>query len=692
LYDGTEDVCYNGWANNAIKTNDSGAWYIARPDLLPKGGTMHLYLDDYLENDEINSIQGHAIGDNQTTYSFEELIENTDYTVNYDLGYVYIDQTISRNYAVGVVYTTVGGDKIGDDTEGNLTVMLLRSRNQTDVDATWKYQMRNIYLLSSLEGVKNDGFHMGVYTENEDRTMNIYVPESVSAEGISYITYLRLDSNHDDLINGDDETVDLTTGRVLFPYINPFYALTDSIIYEDDGDSHDNTDTNMRMYAVGKIGREQISLNQMNVIKGSVKVVVNYRTLTENVDYIVDYDFGTITMLSEEGKASDANISIDFEYKPIFAIESKSMFGVRAEMKFNDNTRLGSTFIYHSEKVADAPPKIGHENKTQMMADIDGQVTVTPPFMPKLVDLIPLVRTDTESEVSIAGEVAVNLPFIYGNPDEKDDPEAYLEDMESILSTYPLGVTRKGWAPGSAPYGTRLARAEINWWNPTDVYEQDVYEDSLLSDDEKDEKVTLLRCKVMPGGLHMPGVNNRNWGGLMKYIGNQVDFSEKKYIEVMARVEDTSATGTVLLHIDMGDISEDFYTECGGLGVLNTEDGKNGGDKDNVYDYMEDVGLDGIPNGTAGDDPNDDFNNDKVAGEYPHINGTEDNKEFDTEDLDGNGALDTVNRYFEYTLDLAGLQYLESANSKGFRIYRIPLTDVTAYTTYSSTSKSPALD
>ena len=696
LFTGHEEGYPPAYGENAIQT-ENGEWILANPNYLPADGTVKVYLDDFdYSNNEIATIEGHSIDANDTyTYNFEELIEGTDYVVNYDVGYIALNRTIAPQYAIGVVYTNKAGQQVGNSSEANLQVKMLRLSNQVSTSVTWNLEMRNVYKLP-MENVKNDGFTFNVYTANADNTFNFDVPTDVETGtlGRTYIDYLRLDTNADGQINGDDATVNLVGGYVIFPFLRPFDGLGDEIIYEKERESVSYDEYNIKMYATGDIGRDQISLNQMNVLKGSVKVTVNGQSLTENVDYIVDYDFGTITFLTPAGKDPDADIVIDFEYKPIFAVESKTMAGVRAEMKFSDSARLGSTFIYHSERVADKRPKIGNENRTQIMADLDGEISFDPPFMTWLVDKLPLVRTDEDSKLSLSGEVALNLPTIYGNPDKKDDPEAYIDDMESILSMFPFGVTRSGWVQGSEPYNSSLARADMNWWNPPDVYAYEVYEDSLLTEDEQDERVSMLCCKVMPTGLHMPGVQQRYWGGLMKYVGNRLDFSEKKYIEVMVRVDTTkiAPSGPVIMHIDMGDISEDFYTDFGGLGVLNTEDGKNGGEKDGLYDFQEDVGLDGIKTGEPGDDPEDNFDADKVAGEFPYINGTEGNKQLDSEDLDANGNLDTVNRYFDYAIDLNGSSYLESANSKGFRIYRIPLLDSDVYQEVASGTSQPEHD
>jgi len=73
-------------------------------------------------------------------------------------------------------------------------------------------------------------------------------------------------------------------------------------------------------------------------------------------------------MLSTRAKNPDASIKIDYEYLPFFAIESKTLFGTRADWNISDRMKLGGTIIYQSEKVADRNPKIGNENRTLILS------------------------------------------------------------------------------------------------------------------------------------------------------------------------------------------------------------------------------------------------------------------------------------------------------------------------------------
>ena len=685
-----------GWADNAIKTDADGRWILANtaPLFLPdEDAELTLYVDNHIGSDNTLTLSGVEWDDpdyswddnNDTEYDFDILIEGTDYVVDYDTGLIYLNSNLDKRYSLGITYTSVSGKQYGNPAANPVEVKLLRKTNQDKIDNLhyWKLQARNIYSMG-LEGIKADGFGLNVYHENEaDGTFEYTVPDTINFEvlpgdGKYYNDYLRLDADNDHSVTADDNTINLEAGTITFPFIEPFRPLGDAEIYDEEGDSVPQKDTKMRMMVKGEIGRNSIDLG-MNIMPGSVVVKLgpDKTKLVEGVDYIVDYDFGDLTMLSERAKDTSKEIFIDYQYKPIFAIDSKTIMGIRADWDISDNFKLGSTFIYQSEKVKEDHPKIGNENRTVILTDIDGEISYKIPFITRAIDWLPLIRTDAESSISLGAEAAMSLTKIYGSDKQSDKKEAYLEDMEAILDTYPLGINRDSWVPASKPYHVyNYGRAIPNWFNPEEVRAEEVYIPETLASDERNDIIQILALRMKPTNLSNPGMQNLYWSGLMKYIGNEIDYSEKKYIELLVKVNEDHETlekPYVKMHIDLGDVSEDFYTDFGGLGVLNKEERSETG----LFKDAQDIGLDGIPDGELGDDPNDNYDSDVVMvygeEEYPHINGTENNlNELDTEDLNDNGVLNTAEIFYEYSVDLGRDEYLESEYN-GWRLYRIPL-------------------
>lgn len=53
---------------------------------------------------------------------------------------------------------------------------------------------------------------------------------------------------------------------------------------------------------------------------------------------------------------------------------------------------------------------------------------------------------------------------------------------------------------------------------------------ATLTDREKKESVIALAIKVFPANLGIEGSEVWSWGGVMKYLGNQLDFSQKNIL------------------------------------------------------------------------------------------------------------------------------------------------------------------
>lgn len=232
-------------------------------------------------------------------------------------------------------------------------------------------------------------------------------------------------------------------------------------------------------------------------------------------------------------------------------------------------------------------------------------------------------------------------------------------------------IGRSGWSFASSPLADGIQKGLINYFNPSDFYFRDVYEDSLMDESQYDEKIYTLRCKLSENEQSDSTGRGNYWVGVTRYFEDSIDYDGIDYLEIKILDNDDAFPDVpVTMHIDMGKISEDFYEEE--FGVLSSED-QNG---DGLLDYGEDRGFDGIENGDLEDSEWDDYSSDMIYvqgyQEYPNINQSEGNWILDTEDLSNNGLLDTANAYYEYTINLDGQEYLHEVNSKGLKTYRIP--------------------
>ena len=690
-----------GWENNAFKMENGQVLLNAdtfsttpNPDSL-----IYLYYDDGIETeDDLAAITGYNWENpaDTTTYHFDRIY---DFYYDSDLGMIKINQQLDNTSYLGIIYRDRNNNLVGSLEDGaDIGVKLLRSREQDENSETWKYLVQNHYYLGATN-IQNDGFSIEVFDKNNtDNTANYDISSDVQAGSSikSYINYLQLDTNYDDKIDGDDTFVDLTAGILWFPFLRPFNVFE---LYEEGQETSpiytttnfSSTDVNTIIEINGKVGSDYIELPATGILPGSVSIKIDGQELQENVDYMVDYDFGNITLLSEKARLKTSELEIRYEYKPLFSLDNRTLIGLRADLEINENLKFGGTLIYQSEKVQDDRPKIGSENRSMIMSDFDAELSFDPPIFTKIVDLIPFIRTDAESQLNLSAEVAMSIPRIWGN-DDLNPKEAYLEDMESILETYSLGISRPLWTFGSKPVNTAdneniesLNKTEMYWYNDDNYHQEDLY-DNIPEEDAKEE-VTVLTCVVRePEVTGIP-----HWAGMMRYLGNQTDLSEKKYIQLLTRVQNDDQDDPVYLHLDLGKkIDEDFYTINGGENVKNSEDvNPTNGELDPGEDYGLDntKGADG--DNIEGDDGNDDYDSDtKINGTYPYVNGTEGNGKLDTEDLNRNGVLDQINIYAEYEVQLNDLSeyYINSTGLQDWQMYRIPIDEFSSVNEIDSDS------
>ena len=685
---------------------------VKKDSLMPLNGTVRVFLHNGGNFDPINDIIGHSIydTDGDTLYYFQELEAMNDFYIDY-LNSPYIitfKKHISNFDVIGIVYETESYI-IGDAASDTIEVKLIK-KNYTSSgfpeEVLWDYQMKNRYDLGA-QNIEKDDFEVKIYQ---------YGSSGEKIEGVvidtvyqTYVELMGLDRNNDGQVNGyDDQSgglIDLTAGIINFPYLKPFDSSTFEYINSElshlgNDNIYDELNPDPTEYAPFYISVKMkrsssyVDLGYINIIQNSEKVYVNEELMNKGTDYAIDYMSGTVTLKGAAAADPNADVKIDFEYEPFFTLDKKSMMGFRADYEFNKNVGIGATFMYESETVKDKHPQIGGEPQKIIVGDIDGNISFDNiPFLTNLVDKIPLVKTNAKSSLELSGEVAMNIP----TPNATDNKEAYLDDMESSVEKFSLGINRTSWSFASWPAKIDTSgnnrsnasnRGNFKWYNPNEaVRAGDIYEE--ISEQEKREYVTILECKL-------DTLENEDqsqcWGGIMKAFGStSMDFSEKKYLEIMINAKD-AVTGDSLF-VDLGYISEDFYPIMNPNGKLDKEDGLVF--EDGSLDLGEDLGLDRVEgadpspaknhfeDGTEDvDDGNDDYDYVTDSDGYDKINGTENNGKLDSEDLDGSGgnSPDTNNEYFQYAINLENINNeIQISEKNGWKFLRIPLQDSTFY-------------
>ena len=670
-------------------------------DKMPKDGSVRIFIDD--GRVDPSDFTGYDLDGNE--YKFYELTDpineflidyiNSPYMIQFGVG-------ISDNFAIGVIYEENSGKKWGSWPQGgNLEVKMIKKNynvpNDDLPEALWGYQIKNIYSLGG-KNIDPQGFEIKIFYEdpNDEGIKKYSIADSNNVQH-KFIDILNLDTNGDGVVNGSDETIDLEAGTAQFLMWEPFQPHWFSEYSDDLGNpmvynerNPDPTEDNYNPFYLSvksnTVG-STINLGHINIIEGSEKVYVDGVLMKKGTDYDIDYFGGTVRLKGDAASDPNADVKVDFEYEPFLSMDKKSMFGFRTDYEFNNNAKIGATFMYEGGSSDNKHVRVGAEPTKIFIGDIDGSVKAELPFVTNLVNMIPLVKTNKTSTLSLSGEVAMNIP----DPNATDNNEAYIDDMEAINETFSIGISRTEYVFASHPIGidslmadtlvTLISRGDLSWYNPHNVFQKkDIYPD--LPTDEGREYVSVLECKLEPL-TPLP-----SWGGIMKSFGRTAeDFSKKRYLEITIKADDAEIGDS--LFIDLGTMTEDYYPILKPNGVLNYEDLN----QDGVLDAGEDVGLDNVQgtdpvppkNHDEDDEPgiddgNDDYNYTAGSSTYSGINGDEGNGRLDTEDLNKNFVLDTKNNYFQYAIDLKNIDpEILISEYNDWKFIRIPLQDSTYF-------------
>ena len=426
---------------------------------------------------------GYKNGTDYEKYENARLLRPSEFTLNPQLGYISLNSALNPDniLAVSFQYTLDGavyqvGEFSTDGVSGQdaLYVKLLKGTTIDTKLPTWDLMMKNVYSLGAFNISPTD-FYLNIYYLNPATGVEIpFLPEGAPS-GKPLIGVLNVDKLNGldqpspdgvfDFINGI--TINSNNGRVYFPVLEPFgshlrsqfndpilankYAydslyVTTQVLAEQDANKN-------RFKIRGQYSSSSssdISLNSMNVPEGSVKVTAGGATLTENVDYTVDYNLGRVKIINDGILQSGTPIKITLESQSLFNIQTKTLMGTRLDYKINDNFNIGGTILRLSEKPLTQKVSIGDEPINNTIWGLDINYSHDIPFLTRWVDKLPIYSTKAKSTITLEGEFAQIIP---GNPGAiTKEGIAYLDDFEGSQSKINMNTVSQ-WRLASTPQG-----------------------------------------------------------------------------------------------------------------------------------------------------------------------------------------------------------------------------------------------
>ena len=432
------------------------------------------------------------------------LLTQSEYMLNKSLGYVSLKSTLKSDevLAVAFEYTYAGktyqvGEFSTDKKEGGeaLYVKLLKSNSSSPANATWDLMMKNVYYLGA-NTITSKDFRLDIQYESDSTGTNLtYLPEGnlKSRTLLQLMNLDRLDAKQNANPNGfydyvEGYTVQSSTGRIIFPVIEPFGehlrrvigndAVADKYVFEE---LYDSTKTTAKQIAeknkfllTGEYagsGGNVIQLGAYNIPRGSVKVTAGGVTLTENSDYTVDYTMGTVTIINQSILDAGTPVNVSMESNTVFNMQRKTMLGMNWAYDFNKDFKLGGTFMYLNEKPLTSKVSMGDEPLKNTLWGLNMAWKHESQWLTNMLDLLPGLHVTQPSRINFTAEFA---QLIAGVSNQVQGSASYIDDFESSESGIDI-KSPSAWmlsgVPSSQPYAnltddtrTGMNRALINWF------------------------------------------------------------------------------------------------------------------------------------------------------------------------------------------------------------------------------------
>jgi cell surface protein SprA len=597
---------------------------------------------------------GFQIGRDFEKIENARMLNDREYTFNKQLGYISLNTALNSDEILAVAFEyTLNGQifKVGEFSTDGITApqaMVLKLIKGTTLSPklpTWNLMMKNIYSIGTGSLEKKD-FQLNILYQ-DDKTGNSinYLPEgSLSQKILLQVVGLdQLNSQNDrqpdgvfDFIEG--LTVISSRGQIIFPENEPFGSylkkqisdpvIADKYVFQE---LYDSTQTMAKQMAekdkfkltgqYSSTSGSQIRLNASNIPQGSVKVTAGGVALTENTDYTVDYNMGTINIINQALIDSQTPIQVSLENNQFFGFQTKSLVGTHLDYKLSNNFDIGGTILHLNERPYTEKVNYGEEPISNTIWGLNTSYKTNSQLITKVIDKIPFINTKTPSSVSFFGEVANLIP---GHSKAISNAgNSYIDDFEA--SEIPLDLKSfNAWSISSVPQGqdnlfpeaklnNNLAsgfnRAKLAWYvidplflrngsttpdyikkNPdtqSSHFVREIYENEIFPNKQSatgiPATIAVMNLAYYPdergqynydtdpsaysAGINSNGkLNNPNsrWGGMMRdVLTSDFETANIQYIEFWVMdpfVENPSHPGGDF-YINLGNISEDILRD-----------------------------------------------------------------------------------------------------------------------------------
>ncbi|MDX2304919.1 MAG: cell surface protein SprA [Microscillaceae bacterium] len=443
-------------------------------------------------------------------------LSSREYDFNDQLGYISLLTPLRNDEVLAVAYEyifngqTFQVGELSDDYNNRDINEIIRLKmlrpNSVRIDLpTWDLMMKNIYSLNANQVTQQNFLLRVIYKDDLTGIDNPNLQEGIRTKDKPLLQILKLDNLNQlndpqpdgnfDFVEGI--TIDSRNGRIIFPVLEPFGsdlesqfdAVTETelinryvfdLLYTNTkSDALQAADKN-KFFLSGSFeanASTDVSLPGINISPGSVRVTAGNTPLVEGEQYTVDYSSGRVTITDQSVVNSGKEIKIDYEKADLFNFQTRRLFGTRFDYEINKDIIFGATFMNLSERPVITRNNIADEPVNNTMLGFDINYKSTSRFLTRLVDMLPLIQTKQESNITFTGEYAQLFP----GAAPLSGQISYIDDFEGTRTAFNLGRSPQvSWKLGATPqlfpeassqeqnYAYR--RAKIAWYNVDNVF------------------------------------------------------------------------------------------------------------------------------------------------------------------------------------------------------------------------------
>ena len=477
---------------------------------LPANSANNIYselLTNYASARKIGSTANILPGEMQQGLDWEKLesarlLNSNDYSYQPQLGYISLRRPLRDDELLAVAFEYLYAGKVyqvgefaaditnraGNRNEGEeietgsndnanneaLYLKLLKPISLSPRSPTWPLMMKNIYSLGyDIGKLQKDGFKLDITYRSDTTGVEMsYLPEAGSGGDLllKMMNLDRLNDRDDPYPDGEFDylegvTIDSDKGYIIFPVREPFGshlrqkigndAVADRYIFQE---LYDSTVTVARQIPernrfsisgeYSGSSRSEIDLRVNNIERGSVTITAAGVTLTEGVDYQVDYMMGRVTILNQSIIESRRELNIRLENRPLMQTARKGLMGANLQYDISKHLSVGGTLLHFYEKSMMVKTPFGDESPRNTLWGANLLYDKENLLVTNIIDKLPFINATEPSRLTTNLNFAQMLPGHYKN--RYGGGYSYLDDFETSTSTINISSPHL-WSLASTP-------------------------------------------------------------------------------------------------------------------------------------------------------------------------------------------------------------------------------------------------